>query len=601
MIATLIRQDAAFRRLPFWVLMAMVWAGVASGVIAWATVRGGPLDLDLLALIVWFSVALYLVFGEIGTRTSAFNLSLPISTRVLWLAHVVAVGLTAVTVLLISAGVTTAALLLTGKLVAGWHIESHQLGVLGAYLFAALVLAIGIVHAYRPDALEVPLSLRRAGWSLAAAVVPLLVAALLRPLGPAGAVLVLGVAAALLIYLFRAVPGALFVPIEARRAVAVDPAAEAVPLSWEATRRPPTLWLSMKIVHGVTTCAKKPVAMFFVIPFLVFLGFWVSGIDGRWMSNTQRFAYPLMIVYTMMAVTTMPLTGLGAVEWLPWSRRRTFALMTIPLLLAAAIGYGIGWVTNGILGEKQDELLCYVTDRASGEPRLCIVLGACEISWSGDVPEVAAPWGEAHVPWSKPVVKGLPIRMYFPYDVPPGSSADFAALQISRAAGVIYGADIPAADIRARYLEATDDGSAPTLSLQKDYPDLRRGSRGVYFPWIMAEVVVLWSLLTAGYAQWLRGGVSDKKRKVAAVFAIAVPMVLWVLDFVLEVTGLAEISVRNAFIMNLSRRAAETPLGVLIVWAASALIAWAAYRLVERRFERAELSLQPIAGRGCTW
>jgi hypothetical protein len=58
----------------------------------------------------------------------------------------------------------------------------------------------------------------------------------------------------------------------------------------------------------------------------------------------------------------------------------------------------------------------------------------------------------------------------------------------------------------------------------------------------------------------------------------------------------SEIAVRNAFFTNLAQTASETPFGVVGVWAGSALVAWAAYRLVERRFEQAELNMKPIAG-----
>jgi len=596
MIAQLVRQDPAFRRLPFWVLMALVWATAATGVIAWITARHGPVDLELLALLIWFSVALYLVFGEISTRTNSFNLSLPISARELWLSHLIAVGLTGIAVLAISAGVTIATLFLIGKLIEGWQIDAESLAVLGGLLLAGLILAVGIVHAFRPDAQNVPLSFRRVGWSLMAAVVPLVLAFMLRPLGTFGVVIVFGLAAAMFAYVFRAIPETLSAPTETRRASAPIEATE--PVSWSKTERHAGVWLSLRVVHGVTTFAKKPVAIWLVMPFLLFLGFWVSGIDARASSNTQRFAYPFMIVYVMMALTTMPLHGLGVIDWLPWSRRRTLALITLPFFLCVATGYGIGHVTNAILGDGtgDKELLCFVKDRESGESRFCRLPSTFEIAWDGKVPEITTSSGEVHTLWSKPVVKRLPIRMYYPYDVPPGSSIDFTALQISRAAAAVYNTDIPPDEIRTRYLEM--DGSTPALTLQADYPALRQAGHALYFPGIMAMVVVLWSLLTAAYIHWLRGGVSEEKRKIMGVVFIAIPMLLWIFDFVLEATELSEIAIRNAFINNLARSAGETPAGVVAVWVGSALLAWGAYRLVERRFERAELSMKPIGRHG---
>ena len=110
MIAQLVRQDPAFRRLPFWVLMTLVWAGAAAGMIAWMTARRGPVDLDVLAGLIWLAVLAYVFFGDILTRTNRFNLSLPISARELWLSHLVAVGITGFTVLAVSAIVATGSL-----------------------------------------------------------------------------------------------------------------------------------------------------------------------------------------------------------------------------------------------------------------------------------------------------------------------------------------------------------------------------------------------------------------------------------------------------------------------------------------------------------
>jgi len=600
MIATLIRQDPAFRRLPFWIVMSSVWASAAAGVVAWIGARGDAVGIELLAALIWVSVALYLFFGETCTRTNRFNMSLPISALELWRAHVIAVALTGLVTLVVSATVTTATLALIGRLIEGWSFELGPLVELGSLLLAGLALAIGIVHAFRPDAQEVPLSLARVGWSLMAAAVPLGLLLAVRHLGVVGVLMVGGLAAALFFRVSRMIPESLSVPAKTSPGPARTSTDAAGPESWTVTQRPVGLWFALRTAHGATTCAKKSFAIWLIVAFLLFLGFWVSGIDAREDPSTQRFAYPFMIVYVLMAATTMSIGGLGAIDWLPWSRRRLAALVVVPLFFAVAAGYGIGRLVDTLLGPSRSELLCFMANKDTGEPQLCVLPNACEISWNGDVPEITTSWGETRIPWSEPVVKGLPVRVYFPYSVPPGSSAEFAGLQISRAAAALFGADIPPGEIRTRYLDASD-GSLPALTLRADYPDLREFGRGAYFPWIMAIVVGLWSLLTAGYVGWLRGGVSQRKRKVMAAVFIAIPMLLWVLDFVLEASGVSEIFVRNAFLGNLVKAASSTPGGVVFLWAGSAMVAWAAYRLFERRFDKAELGTEPAAGHGCSF
>jgi len=325
----------------------------------------------------------------------------------------------------------------------------------------------------------------------------------------------------------------------------------------------------------------------------------VSGVDARWNSSSQRFAYPLMIVYVLMAITALPLVGLGVIDWLPWSRRRTLTLVTMPLFIAVAAGYGAGRIVDTALGDHVgNEVLCFSQDRQSGNYFLCVVPGACRIAWGGEAPLVTSPWGESHEPWNRPVFKGVTPRVYFPYSVPPGASAEFAALQISRAADAIFGADIPPEEIRSRYLEVREDGSAglkaKALTIQADYPGLRQVGGGVYFPWMMAIIVVLWSLLISAYTRWLHGGVSERKRNVMGWVFIALPMLLWIADFVLEITGVSEIGTRYGFITDLAIGAGSTVAGTVAVWVGSALVAWAAYAFCARRFERAELSMKPL-------
>jgi hypothetical protein len=595
MIATLIRQDLAFRRLHVWLLVALAWASAMAMMVAWIVARREPLEAQLVAVMIWFCAALYLVFGEIQTRTNPFNLSLPISARTLWLSHFIAVSIAGLAILTVSGAVTIGSLYLIGKLKEGWLVDPKALVRLGGFLVTGYVLAIGMVHAFRTGDQNVPLSFRRVGWSLLAAFVPVGLAALLQPLGTVGVLVVLILAVGVVTHVFRAVPVVLSVSPDRRRAAA-DDADVAGPESWATTQQAPGLWSALRIVHGVTTCAKKPIAMWVILPFLLFMGFWVSGIDTRWTSESMRFALPYMIVYVFMVVTNMSITGLGVIDWLPWSRRRSLALLTMPVFLAVVIGYGAGRVVDTVLGERTVESLCFVEDRETEEPRFCVSLGASRISWNGDIPEISTAAGETVTPWNRPVFRGLPMRMYFPHYAPVGSSKEFTARQISGAAGALYGVDIPPEEIRTRYLDVAGEG-VPELTLQADY-GLSRTGHGVYFPWLMAGVVVFWSLLTAAYTHWLRGGVSEKKRKFMAAVFVAIPMLCWIFDFVLEITDLSEISIRNAFIINLARSAGDSVAGTIAVWLGSALIAWAAYRLAERRFERAELSMKPIARQG---
>lgn len=596
MIVQLVRQDPVFRRLPVWAAIALVQVGVAAAVLAWTTSRGTSMGLAAAAALIWFPVTLFLIFGEIGTRASQFHLALPLAARQLWLSHLVAVGLTGVAVLAIAATLTTSVLVLQRRLVDGELIGVGTMVVGGGLLVAGLIFAVVLLNAFRPGAQEVPLSVRRVGWSLLAAVASGGTALVLWPLGPAGIVVLVVLAAIVFASVYRRVPVALALPERARHAAAPEVAVPGSVGEWRVATEGFGLLMSLRTVHGVSTCAKKSFVLWIVVPFIVFLSFLMS-VDTR--PSSDRFGYPFMLVYVIMVVTAISVVRLGVIDWMPWSRRRTYALMTLPFLLSVAVGYGAGTVAQsmGVRIFGGGELLCMSKNRSTGEYYLCIVPAASRLSWSGSPPEITTPWGETREPYSRPVIRGLAPRAYFPYSVHSGSSPEFAALQISRAVEDLFGATIPPDEIQSRYLRERAGGTvAPVetgLTIQADYPELRLAGAGVYFPWLMAAVVALWGLLMAGFMVFLRGGVSARRRKVLTWVFIALPMVLWILNMYLEVFGISTTTARNTFFIALSRAADRTVAGTVSVWVGSALIAWGAYWLSQRRFERAELNPDP--------
>jgi hypothetical protein len=333
-----------------------------------------------------------------------------------------------------------------------------------------------------------------------------------------------------------------------------------------------------------------------ILPFLVFLAFLISGIDDR--PSGMRFSYSFMIVYVVMVVTALAVSRLGVIDWLPWSRRRTFALFSLPLLVSVAIGYGLGEVVRrtGTYVMGDEEQLCLAHNRHTDDYYLCVLPAASRISWKGAPPEITTPWGESREPWNRPVVKGLPMRAYYPYSVHSGSSPEFAALQISRAVESLYQVHISPDEIQSRYLSERSDGTVGLkgdgLALEADY-GLIPVRDGVYFPWILAAIVVMWALLLAGYMGWLRSGVSLKRRKVLAWVFIAVPMLFWVLDFFLEAMEISTIMARNTLFIQMGRALGASTAGTIATWVVSALAAWGAYTIAQRRFERAELIPDP--------
>ena len=101
----LLRQNPALRSLPRWLGVSGLTAAVLMNVLLLEAMMDKRIASQMLVVgVVWLAVTIYLVFGEVRTRCTPFNMALPIPTRKLWLSHLVAVALSGVAILAATAG-----------------------------------------------------------------------------------------------------------------------------------------------------------------------------------------------------------------------------------------------------------------------------------------------------------------------------------------------------------------------------------------------------------------------------------------------------------------------------------------------------------------
>jgi hypothetical protein len=336
-----------------------------------------------------------------------------------------------------------------------------------------------------------------------------------------------------------------------------------------------------------------PVAPILGFPLLVLFGLVLSGLKQSWVGGESlRFAFVLMTSYMLLAFGVLPPRKLYLLDSLPLSRRVIFAVMVIPMVLALALGYGVGLMVADVKEAKRELIHFVELDCCYG---VRVPIEVCEIAWYGDPPPVAAPWGETHEGWTAPLWRGSRAVVYSPFSAPQGSSPDFIALQISRATEAVYGKQVPVEEIRERYMEVGDDGVARPkgdgLTLARDHPGLDPQPRGPVLPVMMLVVCVVWLVAVAFYMRTLRAGISEKARKGVYWGLMLGLLALHMVQFVLATSnfihlwisaGLWEIAIRNL--------GTRTPGGALTIWVVNTLIVGGVYLVAQRQFERVESS-----------
>jgi hypothetical protein len=594
-IRTFIREDPAFGNILKWILFS-VFSGTAvlNFVTYDAVERGGDGFTDAALLwyvgLVWLMVTNYVVFGQVRTRCSPFGMSLPIRSRSLWTAHMVAVatgGLLLIAVYILVAIVGSRLLTRTSDIpvFAAGDALSATAHVGSLYLLGVVLLDLRGPgdHTFRQDK-------RSAAVALVVAAVMLAVALGMMSLPPFVALLPLIAAAALGVRRYQALPESFsLTPDRAGAAVA---SLEGI-RSWAPRERSrlSSWWLVATIVYR--TIINKKASPFITIPFVLFFGMFLSGLDEVWFDEYLRPIAAPMAAYILMAVVMDPFLHFFRIEAYPISRRRVFALLMVPCLALLAVGYGVGrlMIETGLAGDTK-EAICFCQAK-EGYYYTHVPIEFCDVQWGGDVPENESPWGESHETWSTPLHKGSFIKLYSPFSVGEGASVDFAALQISRATQRIFGEAITPEEIKRRYLRERTDGSAAlaadTLMIQRDFPDLKPRHIGPVFPILFMGVALLWFAAVRVFLGVMRAGNSKRKRMTVGFLMMAALFAIYIVVIVFAMTGFMKVWASIGFVEILARQMGDAfPGSAVLVWGVCMAIIVAAYRWVEGGFLRVE-------------
>jgi hypothetical protein len=598
MMLKLILRDRAVRLLPPWLFLGVLIGLMLSSNQQDAVRHGltvgvhGFQGFRYVAFLPWGLIALYLLVGGVTIRCHRFDMTLPLPHRTLWLSRVLALTLSALTIV----GTAVATLLLRNWL-EGFQVVGHtRIESLFAQLAAASSLAVILAFLPRPWLHDIPLNLTYTVylalvWGGTLAVILLLAG------GPPGyALLPAAAALALGLGIYLSLPESFVIvprkPEAARLPLGIPAAAgeigarEAVKESRSSSRwlLHATIWRAFYGHWGAWLC----------FGLLLALGLGVarpdpvSSLNGLWLF--------ILCWLVLSALLGIAVARLHLLDPLPVSRRLIFATIVLPGLLIASLGF-LGGRAIRAGRESRLPLVDYREHPVVHDLDVRVPLEFWEIGWDGHPPPVeepyVPPWEEAHFPWSVSLFKGLPVVLYSPYHAPAGSSPHFVATQLSRAVEAVYGVHIPAGDIQDRYLMTRADGSggvrAGGFSLLEDYAGLQPTAWTRTAPVMVLLIGLPWLLYVAltvrgGYASASASGRPWGHLGLVGFSALCVLASIW--SYSGAYTDEWKLV---AFIGILLRKLADSlPDSGLASWGIVALLLGVGYLLAQASFRRIE-------------
>ena len=595
-------------------LNAGVMAGLVTTLAAGSEYRfpGTMASSLFLAGLIWFSISPFLLFGKARERCNALDLALPIPARKLWLAHVSTLILLGLAYATLIVGTLWIMFWMFSRAPADFAVVKQSLAVIYLPVASGLVLIVVLLQRAKASQCQVPRGHAYAIYSMLFLCTGFALIVLLSSLPGPAALVPIGVAVFLGYRTYRSLPPAFtWIPADTHagielpqvtRDAAIMRAVEAEEWEMYGKRGP---------MHGIQfgwflirlLCfhpSRNRFAALFFFPLFFLWGLFMSGFFAAWRDlELPQFSYIILSGYLLMSFLPAQMLQIPGVDFLPVSKKLIAALLLIPAFLFLALGLGAGAIGAAILDRShlqiqlQTSPSSFIPPYSTKAPMVRIPAEYCQISWNGDPPDVAAPWGESHPAWKYPLYAGSRITVYSPFSAPEGSSPRFVAFQIGRAIEAIYGASIPYQVILDRHLEMSSDQTVAlkdTDRLIAEHPEWRPRGQVTLAPFLLAAVGFVYAILVSIYLRAWRAAVSDTRRK-AIFLALALAAIALTAGQVgVMIAQWIRLDVGAAFIKILMLRIVRTiPGGTLTVWVLSALVLWGAYEFCRRQFQRVEV------------
>ncbi|MCK4414177.1 MAG: hypothetical protein KAY32_11580 [Candidatus Eisenbacteria sp.] len=627
-------RDRALRGLLYWI-PAMLYVGAMAAAGHRAAVldegarylRHGTGDFLWIAALTWFMLSVYLLFAKLPERAHRLELALPLSARRIWLRRTGALLIAQMILLAVGAfGLLAGNQVTLARLAIGPDLIS-----LAIHLAAGMALLIALAQNWQPQMAAVAM---RPGSIIYFVIVWVGLFALIYLLstrGPACALVPAGAAVVLFWRAYRLLPPAFrLVPQAppgpegtpaptASRAADVALPAIATTASRAADVTPPAIATTASRAADVTLPAiatamsgrggssrwliERTLWMtffrhwlfWFMAPVLALMGLLLAGPPA----GSRTVTGPLGIFITLlflMLIFRFGVTRTRFLDPLPISRRRIFAHLVMPPLALLFIAMSVAVILGSFSQHDRIWSQVLAVEKETPYPNQLLA-----IAWRGDPPAVTAPWAESHKPWQVSVSPSRSIVLYAPFDAPQGSSREFIAWQVGRAVEASLGREVPADEIRSRYLAAAPENEVrweqwPQLLSDFGHRPLVRRLHAL--PLLLTMVGAVWLLYLALTIRVFYTR-EDRAQTLWGVISIGVPTLLWMLlrvwsmatgyDHVWRISALSVIALRDLV--------AAMPGGSLSAWALCVIVLSGTYLLAQKQLNTLQIPLLSISER----
>ena len=593
-------RDRSWRMLPIWLVFTALNTSVLMGVVIMRTVRNEASEYPQwqLLLILWWAVIVFFAASNIRDRCSRLDLALPIPARRLWTSHFAAVTLAGLTVLGASLGMLVLHQEVLSR-VPDSRMPPLDLAALFGPMAGGLLLLTALLLAYRPRLWRVQ------GWRYWLVLLACVVACTAMSLALAsrpwlGTLLPFYLAFVVAYLVVRSLPEAFaLVPRAAQASAAKEGTLESTGDSM-GKRRPAAASL-FQILHHAPPWGVASAWVLYL--FVALIGFFMGGgLDSVFETDDLRFMYIPLSVYMLFTPIGIIMFHIYKVDPLPVSRKRVFALLTLPTLISFIASFALGqFMSTARPGDKrfysQNVLVKY---RVAREMRWVDVDPKfMSISWDGHLPQLTSPSGESHRVWSVPVIQSLPISLYSSFNTAEESSWEFEAWLMSQAIEKVHGVNLTAEEVIDAAFVVTEEGivgSKGDFALYENHPELwqRQAQTSPEVPVGLALIVVPWLLLLALYFRTFRAGSSVKRAKVVYWGALGVLLAIILIQAAGMIAGWYDIYAARGVLAASIYQLGSSPSLHALTWIVCLTAAAAAYLLAQGVFRQSELPATPV-------
>jgi sorbitol-specific phosphotransferase system component IIC len=534
-----------------------------------------------ITFIFWTWITIFLVYGGLLGRGERLCLTLPLSSRRIWLFHVAALMLSVVLIFAIALGFLAAVNSIRGipPLKPGLVTIALNIAAMTALLTAAIQLP-------DRDSFEVRLNAGNVIFLLIVWIIAWLAIVFFSGMPRVAALAPLAAGIALLAVVYRVLPSI----FQLQTDTPVPPEAEI-----DDFRQPsPLEKINGSVRPGLSLLHATIFKLFYrhwvtvlFLPWLLLIGVLLSGYLSIGLNSITLLA---AVIAYMSGLLQYALSRMYMIEPLPVSRRLLHAYLVLPVLAVTVLSYAAG-IAVGKGSAPKENLLFYGEKRYDRTLDVRVPLEFWEIGWDGEPAPVSNDCcDEPYAAWSTPLFKGSGIVIYCPYHTPPGSPPSFVAEQLSRAAERVFGTRLDPKDIEERYFVTGPDGVSrmrgETINIGKDFPHLRAQNWRDILPVVALLVGIPWFLIAALTFQLFSAGRNGRALQV--VLAAAVTIWILFIIFVSSSGFTSEWKVGSLAWILVRKLAEGMPGGTGTSWLVAALLLLGGYLLSWTQFRRVE-------------